>query len=87
MDIAPGRKLDVLLQNCGPIDSDYAKRNLPTLGVSRGVAAAALADERPRPFRPWRCSAPRDPGADGGLIDPNAELDRLPSACGDQRPI
>jgi valyl-tRNA synthetase len=29
MDIAPSRKLEVLLQNCGPLDSEYGRATCP----------------------------------------------------------
>jgi valyl-tRNA synthetase len=79
MDIAPGRKLDVLLQNCGPIDSDYAKRNLPYLGRLAGVSPPRpLADGEAAPISAVALLGTLEilvPMA--GLIDPNAELDRL----------
>jgi len=79
MDIAPSRKLTVLLQNCGPVDSDYAARNLPYLARLAGVTAPRVLEAG--------AAAPISAVAllgqleilvpMAGLIDPAAELDRL----------
>jgi valyl-tRNA synthetase len=79
MDIAPSRKLDVLLQNAAPIDVEYANRNAHYLTRLAGVAA-------PRPL-PMGEAAPISAVAllgtleilvpMAGLIDPAAELERL----------
>jgi valyl-tRNA synthetase len=79
MDIAPTRKLDVILQNCGPIDSDYAVRNLPYLSRLAGV-------KPPRILKPGETPPISAVALLGtleilvpmaGLIDPGAELERL----------
>jgi valyl-tRNA synthetase len=79
MDIAPSRRLDVLLQNAGPKDLEYLERNRPYLERLAGVNA-------PRVLAPSE-SAPISAAAlvgtleilvpMAGLIDPAAELDRL----------
>jgi valyl-tRNA synthetase len=79
MDIAPSRKLDVLLQNAAPIDLEYADRNVHYLSRLAGVAA-------PRPL-PSGEAAPISAVAllgtleilvpMAGLIEPTAELERL----------
>ena len=79
MDIAPSRKLDVLLQNAGPIDIEYADRNAHYLARLAGVAA-------PQPL-PLGEAAPISAVAllgtleilvpMAGLIEPAAELERL----------
>jgi valyl-tRNA synthetase len=79
MDIAPSRKLSVLLQNCGPIDLEYANRNLPYLTRLAGVTP-------PQALRPG--DAPPISAVSllgtleilvpmAGLIEPKAELERL----------
>jgi valyl-tRNA synthetase len=79
MDIAPSRKLDVLLQNCGPVDSDYAARNLPYLARLAGVTTPrVLAAGETAPISAVALLGQLEilvPMA--GLIDPAAELDRL----------
>jgi valyl-tRNA synthetase len=79
MDIAPSRKLEVLLQNPAPIDIEYANRNAHYLTRLAGVAA-------PRPL-PLGEAAPISAVAllgtleilvpMAGLIEPTAELERL----------
>jgi valyl-tRNA synthetase len=79
MDIAPGRKLEVLLQNAGDRDVEYLGRNLHYLMRLAGV-------EPPRTLK-YTETAPISAvsllGAMEilvpmkGLIDPTAELDRL----------
>jgi valyl-tRNA synthetase len=79
MDIAPSRKLEVLLQNAAPADIEYANRNAHYLTRLAGVAA-------PRPL-PLGEAAPISAVAllgtleilvpMAGLIDPTAELERL----------
>jgi valyl-tRNA synthetase len=79
MDIAPSRKLPVLLQNAAPRDAEYVARNLPYLCRLAGI-------EPPRMMAPSEAapiSAVALLGAleilvpMAGLIDPAAELDRL----------
>jgi len=79
MDIAPSRRLDVLLQNASPIDIEYAGRNVHYLTRLAGIAA-------PRPL-PSGEAAPISAVAllgtleilvpMAGLIEPTAELERL----------
>jgi valyl-tRNA synthetase len=79
MDIPPSRKLDVLLQNANSSDTDYLERNLPYLIRLAGVAP-------PRVLEPGQ-AAPISAAAllgtleilvpMAGLIEPEAELDRL----------
>ncbi len=79
MDIAPSRKLEVLLQNAGPIDLQYVARNHPYLSRLAGIAAArALAPGESAPISAVALLGKLEilvPMA--GLIDPQAELDRL----------
>ncbi|GAC1674620.1 MAG: valine--tRNA ligase [Steroidobacteraceae bacterium] len=79
LDIAPGRKLDVLLQNTSATDADYLQRNLHYLVRIAGI-------EAPRPLTSAQAapiSAVAFVGAMeilvpmAGLIDAAAELDRL----------
>jgi valyl-tRNA synthetase len=79
MDIAPSRKLEVLLQNASPRDSEYLGRNLAYLMRLAGVEAPRLlAQAQAAPI-----SAVAFVGAleilvpMAGLIDPTAELARL----------
>jgi valyl-tRNA synthetase len=79
MDIAPSRKLEVLLQNAGPTDIEYLNRNHAYLMRLAGIAA-------PRTLAPGE-SAPIAAVAllgqleilvpMAGLIEPQAELERL----------
>ncbi len=51
MDIAPSRKLEVLLQNAGPADLQYLARNHPYLSRLAGIAAArVLAPDESAPI-------------------------------------
>ncbi len=79
LDIAPSRKLEVLLQNAGARDSEYLERNLHYLVRLAGI-------EAPRTLEPPQAapiSAIAFVGAleilvpMAGLIDPIAELERL----------
>ena len=79
MDIAFSRKLDVLLQNCQPVDSDYAKRNLPYLSRLAGITSPRLVGVGETPpisavalLGTLEILVPM-----AGLIDPQAELGRL----------
>jgi valyl-tRNA synthetase len=79
MDIAPSRKLEVLLQNAGPADLEYAARNQAYLmrlagigsvrilpaGTAAPIAAVALLGR-------LEILVPM-----AGLIEPDAELERL----------
>jgi valyl-tRNA synthetase len=79
MDIAPGRKLTVLLQNSRPIDLEYANRNVRYLSRMAGIA--------PPQVLPQGEAAPISAVAllgtleilvpMAGLIEPEAELERL----------
>jgi valyl-tRNA synthetase len=79
MDIAPSRKLAVLLQNAGPRDEEYLGRNLHYLRRLAGIESA----ERLAPGQTAPISAVALLGnleilvPMAGLIDPTAELDRL----------
>jgi valyl-tRNA synthetase len=79
MDIPPSRKLDVLLQNASPTDTDYLARNLPYLIRLAGVAQPQVLE----PGRDAPISAVALLGSleilvpMAGLIEPEAELDRL----------
>jgi valyl-tRNA synthetase len=79
MDIAPGRKLEVLLQNAGPLDVEYLGRNLPYLARLAGIAAPLiLAARQAAPISAVALLGSLEilvPMA--GLIEPTAELDRL----------
>jgi valyl-tRNA synthetase len=79
MDIAPSRKLDVLLQNAGPVDVEYLERNLSYLTRLAGVAApVCLAPGQAAPIAAVALLGGLEilvPMA--GLIDPAAELERL----------
>ncbi|HEY4445026.1 MAG TPA: valine--tRNA ligase [Steroidobacteraceae bacterium] len=79
LDIAPSRKLDVLLQNATSRDTEYLDRNLPYLMRLAGV-------EVPRTLGPAQAAPISAVAFVGtleilvpmaGLIDPAAELDRL----------
>jgi valyl-tRNA synthetase len=79
MDIAPGRKLTVLLQNSRPIDLEYANRNVRYLSRMAGIS--------PPQVLPQGEAAPISAVAllgtleilvpMAGLIEPEAELERL----------
>ena len=79
MDIAPSRRLDVLLQNAGPKDVEYLERNRHYLERLAGVAAPRLlAPSETAPISAAALVGTLEilvPMA--GLIDPAAELDRL----------
>jgi valyl-tRNA synthetase len=79
MDIAPSRRLEVLLQNAGPPDLEYLSRNRSYLSRLAGVAD-------PRILAPGEAAPIAAAALVGrleilvpmaGLIDPQAELDRL----------
>jgi valyl-tRNA synthetase len=79
MDIAPSRRLDVLLQNWGAADSDYASRNLSYLSRLAGIMPPRLlASGEIVPISAVALLGTLEilvPMA--GLIDPKAELERL----------
>jgi valyl-tRNA synthetase len=79
MDIAPSRKLEVLLQNAGPADVEYLGRNLAYLTRLAGVGApVCLAPGQAAPISAAALLGRLEilvPMA--GLIDPATELDRL----------
>jgi valyl-tRNA synthetase len=79
MDIAPSRKLDVLLQNAAPIDVEYANRNAHYLARLAGVAAPrSLPKAEAAPISAVALLGTLEilvPMA--GLIEPTAELERL----------
>ena len=79
MDIAPSRKLDVLLQNAQPADIEYSNRNLPYLIRMAGIAPPrTLAAGQAAPISAVALLGSLEilvPMA--GLIEPTAELDRL----------
>ena len=59
MDIAPSRRLEVLLQNAGPTDLEYLARNLHYLVRLAGISSRRACSRRAkrRRFRPSRCWA------------------------------
>jgi valyl-tRNA synthetase len=79
LDIAPGRKLEVLLQNAASKDAEYLDRNLQYLTRLAGVLAPRMLG----PAQAAPISAIAFVGTleilvpMAGLIDPAAELDRL----------
>jgi valyl-tRNA synthetase len=79
MDIAPSRKLDVLLQNAGDKDIEYLGRNLHYLSRLAGIEPPrALAAGQTAPISAVALLGSLEilvPMA--GLIDPAAELERL----------
>jgi valyl-tRNA synthetase len=79
MDIAPSRKLGVLLQGAGPLDLEYLGRNHAYLTRLAGIAEArALAPGESAPISAVALLGNLEilvPMA--GLIDPKAELERL----------
>ena len=79
MDIAPSRRLDVLLQNAGPIDLEYLARNLSYLARLAGISAPrTLAAGQAAPIAAVALLGRLEilvPMA--GLIDPLAEIERL----------
>jgi valyl-tRNA synthetase len=79
LDIAPSRKLDVLLQTAGPRDIEYLKRNSAALMRVAGIDVPRILDgAQAAPI-----SAVAFVGTleilvpMSGLIDPAAELERL----------
>ncbi len=79
MDIAPSRRLDVLLQNAGPTDLEYLERNRHYLSRLAGIA-------EPRVLGPSEAAPISATALVGsleilvpmaGLIDPKAEVERL----------
>jgi valyl-tRNA synthetase len=79
MDIAPARRLDVLLQNAGPADAEYLVRNRASLMRLAGIAEPRLlAPAEHAPISAVALVGRLEilvPMA--GLIDPQAELERL----------
>jgi valyl-tRNA synthetase len=79
MDIAPSRKLPVLLQNGSALDVEQARRNLPYLSRLAGILPPqALAPGEAAPIAAVALVGNLEilvPMA--GLIDPEAELERL----------
>jgi valyl-tRNA synthetase len=79
MDIAPSRRLEVLLQNASPADLDYAARHRPYLERLAGVSdPTPLATGGAAPISAVALLGKLEilvPMA--GLIDPAAELERL----------
>jgi valyl-tRNA synthetase len=79
MDIAPSRRLDVLLQNTGPTDLTYLARNQSYLARLAGISAPrALAPGQAAPIAAVALLGKLEilvPMA--GLIDPQAEIERL----------
>ncbi|HME38983.1 MAG TPA: valine--tRNA ligase [Steroidobacteraceae bacterium] len=79
MDIAPSRKLEVVLQNVNHADTEYLGRNLHYLTRLAGIETArALAPGQTAPISAVALLGTLEilvPMA--GLIDPKAELDRL----------
>jgi valyl-tRNA synthetase len=81
MDIAPSRKIDVLLQNATPMDIEYANRNVHYLTRPSPAGVAA-----PRPLSAGEAAPISAVALLGtleilvpmaGLIEPTAELERL----------
>jgi valyl-tRNA synthetase len=79
LDIAPSRKLEVLLQNASEQDREYLGRNLHYLNRLAGIEAPQLLEEtQVAPISAVALLGTLEilvPMA--GLIDPGAELDRL----------
>jgi valyl-tRNA synthetase len=79
MDIAPARRLDVLLQNAAPSDAQYLVRNRASLMRLAGIAEPRLlAPAEPAPISAVALVGRLEilvPMA--GLIEPTAELERL----------
>ena len=79
MDIAPSRRLEVLLQNAGPADLTYLARNHSYLARLAGISAPrALAPGQAAPIAAVALLGKLEilvPMA--GLIDPQAEIERL----------
>ncbi len=79
MDIAPSRKLEVLLQNAGADDLEYLDRNLPYLKRLAGVETPRVlaAGETPPISAVALLGNLEILVPMKGLIDPTAELERL----------
>ena len=79
MDIAPSRRLDVLLQNAGPADLEYLARNHSYLARLAGISAPrVLAQGEAAPIAAVALLGKLEilvPMA--GLIDAQAEIERL----------
>jgi valyl-tRNA synthetase len=79
MDIAPSRRLEVLLQNAGAADLEWLERNRHYLTRLAGIEPPrVLAPSDPAPISAVALVGTLEilvPMA--GLIDPRAELDRL----------
>jgi valyl-tRNA synthetase len=84
MDIAPSRRLDVLLQNAGPTDLEYLERNRRYLTRLAGIGESrVLAGSEAAPISAVALVGTLEilvPMA--GLIDPKAELERLTKRLG-----
>ena len=82
MDIAPSRKLEVLLQNAGPRDLEYLGRNRHYLSRLAGIAdLACWRRPRPRRFPPSPWWEARDIGAHGGPDRPDGRARALGEAA------
>jgi valyl-tRNA synthetase len=78
MDIAPSRKIDVLLANASAADAALATRHAAYLGRLAGVQSKILDVKEPRPIAAVATLGDMEilvPMA--GLIDPIAELERV----------
>jgi valyl-tRNA synthetase len=79
MDIPMSRKVDVLLQNAGPIDTQYLERNIQYLMRLAGIGSVRVLEAaQEAPISAVALLGTLEilvPMA--GLIDPTAELDRL----------
>jgi valyl-tRNA synthetase len=78
MDIPPGRKLAVILQNASAQDLEYLERNQPYLARLAGIETARILGAQSAPISAVALLGSMEilvPMA--GLIDPLAELDRL----------
>jgi valyl-tRNA synthetase len=83
MDIAPSRKLAVLLQNANARDLDYLARNLQYLTRLAGIEPPRVLEAQAAPISAVALLGTMEilvPMA--GLIEPNAELDRLTKRLG-----
>jgi valyl-tRNA synthetase len=78
MDIAPSRKLPVILQNAGAQDLEYLERNQPYLARLAGIETARVLKDEAAPISAVALLGTMEilvPMA--GLIEPAAELERL----------
>jgi valyl-tRNA synthetase len=78
MDIAPSRKLEVLLQNAGARDLECLSRNLQYLTRLAGIEAPRVLETQAAPISAVALLGNMEilvPMA--GLIEPEAELERL----------